>query len=139
MNRRRARVGDGNCFQEDREQRRPILPNHIGAEMRRAAHFGTLRQDEDFKGRRDAARSRNRRYFHQNVVIPLSMHLARSPERERERGSRPLDAHTGDQENGSISQRHDLRPEPSLSFSYLAVLSYPILAVVRVCSSSFLL
>ena len=30
----------------------------------------------------------------------------------------PLDALAGGQENGSISQRHDLRPEPSLSFSF---------------------
>ena len=30
-------------------------------------------------------------------------------------------ARRGDRENGSISQRHDLRPEPSRSFSFLAL------------------
>ena len=57
---------------------------------------------------------------------PLYLRISVGALKTREDRPLPLDARDGDQENGSISQRHDLRLEPSLSFSFPA-LSYPIL------------
>ena len=122
----------GNCFHDRDEQRRPILPNHIEAEMRRTVVMPSLRFAKTSTLRAGVIITQQA-LFSSKCRHP-SIYASRPS-----RHPRPLDARNGDQENGSISQRHDLRLEPNrLSFSFLA-LSYPIpSSVVGVCSSPLL-